>query len=120
MLLDVHLSTVRTLNPYVKTVALVDSGSTAIGFVNNVAIKEKYEIKTRQLARPRAVRLADGTAMSNITEYFTLQTSIGLHTETILFFITRLSRVTPLMLGMPWLKKHNPHGDWPNMRLTFN
>ena len=101
MLLDVHLSTVRMLNPHVKTVALVDSGSTAMGFADNLAIKEKYQIKTRQLARPHAVRLADKTAMSNITEYFTLQTLIGLYTETILFFTTRLSQSTPLILGMP-------------------
>jgi len=127
MLLEVHLSTVRTPNSYVmpmtmpiQTIALVDSGCTAMGFADNEAIKQKYNIEAKQLARPRAVKLADGTAMGSITEYFTLQTTIGQHTEIILFFVTRLSRSTPLILGMPWLKKHNPHCDWPNMQLVFN
>lgn len=91
-----------------------------MGFADDEAVKQKYHIKTKQLARPRPVRLADGTAMGSISEYFTLQTTIGHHTETTLFFVTRLSRSTPLILGMPWLKKHNPHCDWPNMRLVFD
>ncbi|EAQ88892.1 hypothetical protein CHGG_05511 [Chaetomium globosum CBS 148.51] len=37
-----------------------------------------------------------------------------------LFFVTDLSPETPVILGLPWLQRHNPAIDWASLSVTFN
>ena len=41
----------------------------------------------------------------------------GNHHESISFFIIS-SPTTPLVLGLPWLRLHNPHIDWSTSTIT--
>lgn len=122
MLPHTRLSSVSNCSPrsFIHTISLVDSGCTALAFADDEAIVNQYAIPTKPLLHPRPVRLADGSTMGSISQYFTMRTHIGDHVETLLFYVTRLSKTPPVILGIPWLKKHNPLCDWPQMRLVFN
>jgi len=81
----------------------VDSSSTAIAFADAESIIRKYNVITKKLLAPRPLRLIDGILTLLVTDYFTARMLIGLHTEAMLFFVTKLSPTTLIILGMPWL-----------------
>ena len=72
-----------------------------MAFANAESIIRKYNITTKKLLAPRPLRLIDSIPTSLITDYFTAQILISLYTEAILFFITKLSPTTLIILGMP-------------------
>lgn len=72
------------------------------------------------MPRPRTLFLADGKTADIIVEYIILPISIGSHNEYCLFFVTNLADDTPVIFGLPWLKRHNPYINWTTMSLTFN
>lgn len=121
MLLDSSLSDPRSQNSVMfRTTSLIDSGSTAMAFADNDSVVKPFEIKTRPLFTPRTVRLADGATQASITHYFTYRLHIGHHSEIIVFFVRTLSKSNPIILGLPWLKLHNPICDWTSLTLKFN
>jgi hypothetical protein len=79
-----------------------------------------YKLPTQPTPHPRTLLLADGKTTDKITEYIILPVSIGNHNEYCLFFVTNLADNTPVIFGLPWLKRHNPYIDWAAMSLTFN
>jgi hypothetical protein len=122
ILIQTQLSSLRNPQPqvFIDTVSLVDSGSTAIAFANEVSIVNRYNVTTKKLLAPRPLRLADGIPTSLVTDYFTARMSIGAHTEAMLFFVTKLSPVTPIILGTPWLQKHEPRPSFRELRICFD
>ncbi len=104
--------------PPVKTNSLVDSGCSARGFADRKFCKDN-NIPTLLLPKPRLVLLADGKAASKITDYFVTKIAVGNHTETCVFFVTTLTADNPIILGLPWLQRHNPTIDWRSMSITF-
>ena len=122
ILVHTSLSSLRTsLPPFsVDTLSLVDTGSTAAAFADDETIAKKYDFPVNQLVRPKPLRLADGVPSSFITHYFAARMTIGRHSEPMLFYITKLSPRTPIILGMPWLRKHNPRLDFANLGLIFD
>jgi len=64
-------------------------------------IIRKYNIIIKKLLAPRPLHLADSILTSLITDYFTTQILIGLYTKAMLFFVTKLSPTTLIILGMP-------------------
>ena len=98
---------------------LIDCGCSSYGFSDRSFVKQ-HQIRTSQLTRPRQVVLADGVTSDPVTQYFIALMSIGHHQELALFFVTNLARDNPLILGVPWLRTHNPDIDWPAMRLLFS
>ena len=98
---------------------LIDSGCSRRAFLSNKLVR-KHNLPTRRTPYPRTLLLADGRTTDVITHYTILPTSIGNHFEYCLFFITTLSDDTPVILGLPWLKHHNPQINWAAMSLTFN
>jgi RNase H-like domain found in reverse transcriptase/Reverse transcriptase (RNA-dependent DNA polymerase)/Integrase zinc binding domain/Chromo (CHRromatin Organisation MOdifier) domain len=122
ILIQTQLSSLRNPQPHVfiDTVSLVDSGSTAMAFADEVSIVNRYNVTTKKLLAPRPLRLADGIPTSLVTDYFTARMSIGAHTEAMLFFVTKLSPVTPIILGMPWLQKHEPRPSFRELRICFD
>lgn len=44
--------------------------------------------------------------------------AIGNHEETCLFFVTNLLGSTPIILGLPWLRRHQPSTDWFTISFT--
>jgi hypothetical protein len=118
-----HTSILPPRNPNfdaIPAVALVDSGCTAMAFADATALVQKYEIPVKPLQRPKPLRLADGVPSSLITHYFTARMQVGLHEEPILFYVTKLAAATPVILGMPWLRTHDPKVVWSTPSLTFD
>jgi hypothetical protein len=68
----------------------------------------------------RKLFLADGVSGGIVQEYVVLPMRIGNHYEFCLFYITTLAPSTPVILGLPWLQKHNPSIDWTAMTIQMD
>lgn len=97
---------------------MVDSGCTAHGFIDR-AYAAFLPVTVKPTLKPHKLYLADGKVSDMITEYVLIPICTGQHQETALFFLTNLAKSTPLILGLPWLQRHNPYVDWTAMTLTF-
>ena len=98
---------------------LIDSGCSGRAFISKKLV-ETYQLPTQPTPYRRTLLLADGKTADTITEYAILPVIIGNHDEHCLFFVTNLADDTPVIFGLPWLKRHNPYIDWAAMSLTFN
>jgi hypothetical protein len=117
LLTQTTLFPAHNTQPIIVT-GLIDSGCSARAFADrNIVLKNN--IKTFPLPRPRVLLLADGKPADTITDYFVAPTMMGSHQELCLFFITTLSKNTPLIFGLPWLQRHNPIIDWARMTIAF-
>ena len=70
-------------------------------------------VKTEPLEQTMQAKAFDGRSLckiTHVTEPLTLVCS-GNHVESIRFVLVPSPRL-PLVLGSPWLTKHNPHLDW--------
>ena len=95
---------------------LVDSGAD-VDLLDWGMVK-RLSIKTEILPRPITARALDGKILFNVThvtEPITL-TFADKHTEDIRFHLFN-SALYPLILGFPWLTRHNPHIDWRSGRI---
>lgn len=99
--------------------SLVDTGSSAYAFADDQSIAIKYGAQKKRLVQPKPLRLADGVPSSFVTHYFVSRMTIGSHSEVALFYVTTLSPRTPIILGLPWLQKHNPTLDFVNLGVVF-
>ena len=97
---------------------LIDSGCSARAFADRDTVS-RYNIEILPLPRPRALLLVDGKPADTITHYFTSPIAMGDHWELCLFFLTTLSKNTPLIFGLPWLQRHNPSINWSQMSIAF-
>jgi hypothetical protein len=97
---------------------LIDSGCSARAFADRDTIN-KYNITTLPLPYPWALLLADGKPTDTITHYFISPIAIRDYRELCLFFLTNLSKNTPLIFGFPWLRYYNPSIDWSQMSIAF-
>lgn len=71
------------------------------------------------MSRPKNLSLADGKRLPyQITAWALVPISIGEHTETLPCYVTKLGDY-PVILGVPWLKQHNPDFDWPKGTCTL-
>ena len=71
---------------------------------------------------PIPLELIDGSVPSTgpITHYFPSCLRIhGEHSETLTCHVMPLGHFK-LILGLPWLARHNPHIDWQAGQLTFS
>lgn len=77
------------------------------------------DLPTETLPEPKDVLALNGQLLARVTHRtapLTLQLS-GNHQEVISLFVIP-SPTTPLVLGLPWLKLHNPHIDWSASTIT--
>jgi len=70
-------------------------------------------ITTRALSQPIPVNNVDGTPNEHgpISEVATLVLRYKGHSERVVFAVTRLGK-EDMILGLPWLRAHNPEVDW--------
>lgn len=70
-------------------------------------------ISTQKLSESKEVLAIDGRLIERATHKTTpiSLTLSGNHHETVELFIIS-SPLIPVVLGVPWLKLHNPHIDW--------
>ena len=122
ILVHTSLSSLRISSPNtsIDTISLIDTGSTAPAFADEETIAKKYNCPVKRLVQPKSLRLADGVPSSFITHYFVTRMTIGYYSEPMLFYVTKLSPRTPIILGMPWLQEHNPRLDFEHPGLIFD
>jgi Retroviral aspartyl protease len=95
--------------------ALIDSRATT-NFIN-WRVVHQYNIKLIPLDNPILVRNVDNT--ENIRFAALLAMKTGSHIEYMRFFVSDLGH-NDIILGHPWLRKHNPSIDWRTSTLVFN
>ena len=101
------------------TYTMIDSG--AEGCLIDEEWAKSRGLTFRPLNRPFGLRVADGRDSDGGMIRYVVQARmrIGDHTEKASFFVTKLEG-HPIILGIPWLRKHNPLPDWTRNTLLFN
>ena len=99
--------------------AIIDSGATE-DFIDQ-EVCNKHRIKMIRAKNPREIYLADGkpSAMGPVTHMTKVLMDICSHKELATFQVANLQN-HEVILGMPWLRKHNPTIDWNDKKITFN
>ena len=99
--------------------AMIDSGATE-DFIDQ-EVCNKHGIKMIKAKHPREIYLADGkpSAMGPVTHMTKVPMDISSHRELAVFQVANLQNYE-VILGMPWLRKHNPTIDWNDKNITFN
>jgi hypothetical protein len=99
--------------------ALVDCG--AMGEHMHKAYASKYGYQLKPLREPIALYNVDGmrNKVGEITHYVKAYVKIGPHRETIRFFVSELGN-HDLILGMRWLRKHDPTIGWRDATVRFD
>lgn len=96
---------------------LVDSGADD-NFIDSGFVS-RYNIPSEPLPKLKDVFALDGQLLARVS-HRTVPVSLvvsGNHHETISLYIVS-SPSSPLVLGLPWLKIHNPHIDWSTLSIT--
>ncbi len=111
--------TLRVNGEVIETTALIDSG-VAGNFIDS-AFSKTHRIPLVACESRLAVAALDGRPLGSgriqfTTEDLSLCTG-AFHTETIRLFVFQ-SPQTPIILGLPWLEKHNPTISWPDKQIT--
>lgn len=101
------------------TLAFIDSG--AAGNFLDISFAHTLQIPQLPLSTDIVLRGLDGNPLSEgLIRFQTppLQLTLGsLHSETLSFFLTHCPSV-PIVLGYPWLQKHNPSINWNSGEVT--
>lgn len=90
----------------VHTRALIDSGASGL-FIHWNFVR-KHRIPTKAYAQPKTIRNVDNSAniLGKITNYVETTLKVGDHEEQANFSVTDIGE-DDLILGLPWLRKHN-------------
>lgn len=95
---------------------LFDSGATGSGFIDQAFVKS-HGISTRATPSARPLLLGNGEVADTITEYAVVPMTVAVHSETALLYVAKVE--SPVIFGLRWLQRHNPHINWEKMTLTF-
>jgi len=100
------------------TRGLLDSGSQ--GSCVNKALSTDALTDHREKTTPTTMIMADGhdSPAGPITQYNPVKIRIAGHKEPLALDTASLSH--PIILGMPWHKRHNPKIDYPRNTMTFD
>ena len=108
------------LEIFIKIISLINSSSTVLVFINEDSLIKKHNIIIKRLLVLKLLRFTNRLPSSFITYYFIVKMTISHHIEFMLFYITKLSPLTLVILRIPWLKKYNLRMDFPILELKFN
>ena len=98
---------------------MVDSGATT-KFLSRRFV-ERNRVTTRRLAKPIPLYNIDGTENRDgtITEVAVLDMAIGDHREKVVFVVTDIGEEDAI-IGLDWLREHNPEIDWERGSLRLS
>ena len=103
----------------IRSLTLLDSGATTC-FMDEMFVR-KHKFPVVQLSKPIPVEAIDGHMLSSgaITKAIVpLILQLRDHQEVLTFYIITSPR-HPVILGLSWLKEHNPVVNWCNRSITF-
>ena len=89
---------------------LVDSGSSA-NIVSTSSLKE-YNLRAARTQGEIKVKLPDGATVDITGVLPNASLRSGIHREQLALFVVDTNVGADIILGMPWLEKHNPDVDW--------
>ena len=103
----------------ILTSALLDSGATTT-FISK-KLTEKAGLTITKFPIPIPLLNIDGTSNNagKVTHYTTLQLAIGQHKTTTQFAITDIDD-QDVIIGIDWLRNHNPHINWRQGTITLH
>jgi hypothetical protein len=104
----------------IQSYALTDCGATGISFIDEEYARH-HKIPLTPLKTPRALEVIDGRPIESgdITHMAQVQLTINEHKETLPMFVTKLGHY-PIVLGIPWLRLHDPAIRFASNRITFD
>lgn len=99
--------------------AMIDSG--ASGSFIGLDFARRANIQLTKKSTPIPITTIDGSSISSgpITSHLVSTISLGAHAESIQLEATSLGHYD-VVLGLPWLRRHNPVIDWGAGTLTFS
>lgn len=104
----------------IPTVALIDSGSSE-NFLSESFVK-MHDIPLYRKSVPYLLTTADGSLIDHnqgkITEEATISLRVEHQVERLVIDATNIGK-SDIILGLPWLRKNNPHIDWKTMTITL-
>jgi hypothetical protein len=102
-----------------NTTAMVDCGATENFIDKDYAEQIKIPLDKKKI--PRRVLAIDGREIASgpVTHDTSIELIINNHREKIKLHCITIGN-SPIIMGLPWLKKHNPSIDWKEGRVTFN
>jgi hypothetical protein len=117
-----HLIVPCTLSDHnlrIDTHALIDCGCTGYSFMND-EFACQHNFPHYQLTTPKTVEVIDGRPISSgdITEYVQIDCTISNHHEQLVAYVASIGHY-PLVLRIPWLKKHDVSINFPKMDIQF-
>src|SRR5258706_2653106 len=100
--------------------ALIDCGATGYAFVDE-NFARYHNLPLYPLKTERVIEVIDGTPIeSGTVKYLTkVKMHIGQHEEYIPMFVTQLGHY-PIVLGIPWLGRHNVNISFARHTITFD
>ncbi len=111
-----------TLGNKIKAKTLADTCATRYGFINEEfaeTVCQVLKIEAQRLIKPKQIQGFDGRAVKPITHAIYLTLTIGTYIESLApLLITKLGNY-PMILGRPWMKKHEVIIDMTNDFLAF-
>lgn len=99
--------------------AMIDSGATG-NFIHSRVV-QRYGLKLKRLSEPMPISVIDGRpiASGRLTHEATpIRLTTGAHSKIIRLLPTILGQ-HDVILGLPWLQKHNPSIDWNKGEIVF-
>ncbi|QRV99064.1 Retrotransposable element Tf2 protein [Ceratobasidium sp. AG-Ba] len=98
---------------------MLDSGASSIFISENIV--RDFQLFKKKLDKPRLLKVIDGREIESgrVKHYVTLNLKIFDHEEEVDAYIVNVGN-HDLILGMAWLKRHNPAIDWDKKSLVFS
>ena len=111
--------TLKGRNREKEIVAMVDSGASTV-FIHPRFVQEN-KIRTHRLAQPIALFNIDGTpnGIGHIEKVSMVEMVIGDHREKAVFTMADIGP-EDVIIGIDWLRKHNPEVDWEQGTLRLS
>jgi hypothetical protein len=99
---------------------MTDTGAEGKGFID-LSWATSHQLPLLKLSRPITLEVFDGREAENgsITHCVKTTMEVEDHTETIFLYATQLAHY-PVILGMPWMKQHDPRIGFASHTLTFD
>jgi predicted aspartyl protease len=101
------------------TMAMIDCGATE-NFIDRQFV-EQQQLPLTKKAVPRRVLAVDGRELVGgpVTHEAMVTLTINNHREEIRLHCITIGN-SPIIVGLPWLRKHNPDINWREGRITFD
>ncbi|QRV83565.1 Transposon Tf2-1 polyprotein [Ceratobasidium sp. AG-Ba] len=99
--------------------AMIDSGASSI-FISKKIVQD-FQLFKKKLKKPRRLKVIDGREIDSgcVEHYCSINLKIFNHEEEVDAYVVNIGNHN-IVLGMSWLKRHNPAIDWDKKSLVFS